>query len=77
MARTKSPFSSMTIQGLVVVLIGMGLSMFGVLEVSDKEVISFTAKVFEVIPQIIELVGLVIATIGRFRATDKLQLKKS
>ena len=77
MARTKSPFSSMTIQGLVVVLIGMGLSMFGSSEVSDKEIISFTAKVFEVIPQIIELVGLVIATIGRFRATDKLQLKKS
>ena len=70
--KTKKTLDSLTIRGLLVVIIGMILQWCGVADVSDEKIGEFAASILSTIPQLMEIGGVVVAWIGRARAKGPL-----
>lgn len=75
LAKTKSVLSSMTLQGLAVILIGLVASMFDV-QLADGAATAFVERVINVLPELAQLLGIVYAAVGRLRASQGLHIVK-
>jgi len=74
MSNEKNVLNSQTVRGLIVVAIGMGLKMFGFDNIPEGEITDILDRIYLILPEIVQVVGLIWALIGRLRATEKLSV---
>jgi len=68
---TKNPFESTTIIGAIVITVGLVLRMFDV-DLPAEELNGVQTLLTKILPPTLELIGTVMAIVGRFRATKRI-----
>jgi len=71
----KNPFTSVTVAGILIAFLSNFLPSVGV-EVNVDAANDFVDQVKAAYPEFVEVVGLVIALVGRWRATRPLSFSK-
>ena len=68
---TKPQLSSKTIQGLIVAIVGFGLTWIGV-AADQAELSEFVSQATQFVGNVMEFVGVAYAWYGRLKATQKI-----
>jgi uncharacterized membrane protein len=71
----KNPFTSVTIIGIAIAAASNFLPAVGI-EVNQDAAIDLAERVKAAYPEIVEAIGLIVALVGRWRATQPLSFSK-